>query len=150
EAGRVMVLRGLLAKKRDDLKLFRASARLTGFAQELSLTLRELQRHQITPESLRQTAGKVREISGLALKVEDLATLLQEYLDWLKSHQLEDADGLLDLAAEQLRQLPVTTPKIDALWVDGFAEWSPQELEFLFALLPHCRRATLTFCLEPQ
>jgi len=33
EEGRLMVLRGLLARKRDDLKLFRASARLTGFAQ---------------------------------------------------------------------------------------------------------------------
>lgn len=30
EEGRLMVLRGLLAKKRDELKLFRASARLTG------------------------------------------------------------------------------------------------------------------------
>ena len=37
EEGRVMVLRALLAKKRNELKLFRASARLTGFAQQLSL-----------------------------------------------------------------------------------------------------------------
>src|SRR5207247_5111579 len=36
EDGRVMVLRGLLAKKRHELKLFRASARLTGFAKQLS------------------------------------------------------------------------------------------------------------------
>ncbi|MBW8865707.1 MAG: hypothetical protein JF609_12470, partial [Verrucomicrobia bacterium] len=43
EEGRVMVLRGLLARKREDLKLFRASARLTGFAQQLNLVLRELQ-----------------------------------------------------------------------------------------------------------
>src|SRR5438105_6291194 len=52
EEGRVMVLRGLLAEKRHALKLFRASARLTGFAQQLSLTLREVERHQLTPEGL--------------------------------------------------------------------------------------------------
>jgi ATP-dependent helicase/nuclease subunit B len=50
EEGRLMVLRGLLARKRDELKLFRASARLTGFAQHLSLALRELQRQPLTPE----------------------------------------------------------------------------------------------------
>src|SRR6516225_4014865 len=33
EEGRVMVLRNLLSKRRESLKLFRASARLTGFAQ---------------------------------------------------------------------------------------------------------------------
>jgi len=48
DEGRIMVLRGLLAKKRDDLELFRASARLTGFAQHLSMALRELQRQQLT------------------------------------------------------------------------------------------------------
>src|SRR6185312_10522312 len=47
EEGRLMVLRALLAKKRDELKLFRASARLTGFAQQLSLVLRELQSSQL-------------------------------------------------------------------------------------------------------
>src|SRR5579862_2617223 len=41
EEGRVMVLRGLLSRKRAKLKLFRASARLAGFAQQLSLALRE-------------------------------------------------------------------------------------------------------------
>lgn len=51
EEGRVMVLRGLLAKKREELKLFRASARLTGFAQRLSVVLSELQRNQLTPEA---------------------------------------------------------------------------------------------------
>ena len=46
------VLRALLAKKRDELKLFRASARLTGFAQQLSLVLREIQSSQLTPNAM--------------------------------------------------------------------------------------------------
>jgi len=102
DEGRVMVLRGLLAKKRNDLKLFRASARLTGFARQLSLVLRELQRHQQTPESLRDLAARVRDNQGLACKLHDLAALLQHYLDWLKAHQLQDADCLLAAATEAL------------------------------------------------
>ena len=79
EEGRVMVLRGLLARKRSQLKLFRASARLTGFAQHLSLALRELQRQQLTPESLAQLAVEAAPVEGLASKLQDLAMLLREY-----------------------------------------------------------------------
>ncbi len=185
EEGRLMVLRGLLARKRHELKLFRASARLTGFAQQLSQVLRELQRRQLTPESLLQLAEQVQEVEGLAYKLQDLATLLRDYLEWLKAHDLQDADCLLAAAVEALggEREDGESPKaegrrqkaegrsaevegrwdgmgcarqggagrgldIDQLWVDGFAEWSLQELDLLAALMPHCRQATLTFCLD--
>ena len=212
EEGRLMVLRALLARKRDDLKLFRASARLTGFAQQLSLVLRELQRNQLTPESLRELAGQVQEVEGLAPKLHDLATLLQDYLDWLKAHNLQDTDSLLATAAEAMREFqsprsnsdksragvqspksaagsresgvrnqaggnpkseirkaegsPVAVPsdfglrtsdffrpsdfglRISSLWVDGFAEFSDQELDLVAALLPCCEAATISFCLD--
>ena len=187
--GRVMVLRGLLAKKRNDLKLFRASARLTGFAQQLSTVLGELQRHQQTPETLRELAGRIRDNEGLTCKLQDLATLLKDYLGWLEAHGLQDDDCLLGAATEALLspKSKVQSPKsgtergcgsrsghervegrgiarrglkseatateaaalrIGSLWVDGFAELSPHELELLAALLPHCENATLTFCLD--
>jgi ATP-dependent helicase/nuclease subunit B len=168
EEGRLMVLRSLLAKKRNDLKLFRASARLNGFARQLSLALSELQRHNLAPETLSLLAGQVHETEGLSLKLQDLATLLCEYLDWLKAHDLQDADCLLSAAEDCLEtaggspesevlspepgvdrlRTPRSALRIQNLWVDGFAEWSPQELELLAALIPHCERATVTFCLD--
>jgi ATP-dependent helicase/nuclease subunit B len=216
EEGRVMVLRGILARKRDELKLFRASARLTGFAQQLSVVLRELQRNQLTPQRLRQLAVEANEAEGLGYKLHDLAMLLESYLEWLRAHNLQDADCLLEAAAQALRgestptaqhdtrvermltnrkppskarkfenkrqmeftltlevpcqprsggnaiavadSEPSVTLKaipepehslgIDGLWVDGFSEWSTQELDLLTALIPHCNNATLTFCLD--
>ncbi len=147
EEGRLMVLRGLLARKRDQLKLFRASARLTGFAQHLSEALRELQRHQLTPEVLHQLAKKAQSVEGLGYKLHDLATMLRDYLDWLQSHELEDADHLLEFAMLTLRASPGVLEFGD-LWVDGFTEFSPQELDLLAELLPYVRSATLTCCLD--
>ncbi|MDB6020655.1 MAG: helicase-exonuclease AddAB subunit AddB [Pedosphaera sp.] len=147
EEGRLMVLRGLLAKKRNELKLFRASARLTGFAQHLSQALRELQRHQLTPESLAQLAEEVHSVAGLSAKLHDLATLLRDYLDWLAAHQLQDADHLLDFATQTLRA-PHPPLDLGELWVDGFNEFSPQELDLLAELLPHTADAMVTFCLD--
>src|SRR6185437_12738010 len=76
EEGRLMVLRALLAKKRGELKLFRASARLTGFAQQLSLTLREFQSNRLTPADLRKFAVDTQDF-GLSAKLHDLALLLE-------------------------------------------------------------------------
>jgi ATP-dependent helicase/nuclease subunit B len=154
EEGRVMVLRGLLAGKRDQLKLFRASSRLTGFAQELSVVLSELQRSQQTPESLISLADQVRPADGLAGKLRDFALLLKEYLDWLKIHNLQDADSLLQSATRVLAESPVSlaskgnTPPFGALWVDGFGEWTSQEIDLMASLILHCERATFTFCLD--
>jgi ATP-dependent helicase/nuclease subunit B len=154
EEGRVMVLRSLLAKKREHLKLFRASARLTGFAQQLSRALRELQRNQLTPESLNKLADDVKANAGLSLKLQDLATLLQHYLDWLATHDLQDADCLLGAAAALASEFEIQNSKfkISSLWLDGFAELSPQELDLLAAIMPHCESTTLAFCIdhEPQ
>ncbi|MEY2467249.1 MAG: ATP-dependent helicase/nuclease subunit, partial [Verrucomicrobiota bacterium] len=111
EEGRVMVLRSLLAKKREHLQLFRASARLTGFAQQLSRALRELQRNQLTPESLNKLADDVKANAGLSLKLQDLATLLRHYLDWLAAHDLQDADCLLGAAAALASEFKIQNSK---------------------------------------
>jgi ATP-dependent helicase/nuclease subunit B len=151
EEGRLMVLRALLAKKRDDLKLFRASARLTGFAQQLSLVLRELQRHQFTPEALRKLAADAPDSGGLPLKLQDLALLLESYSDWLKEHELQDVDCLMAAATAALKsEIENRKSKIEALWLDGFAELSLQEMDLLVAVAPHCGSATLAFCLDGE
>ncbi|PWU21624.1 MAG: hypothetical protein C5B50_01320 [Verrucomicrobia bacterium] len=182
EEGRLMVLRSLLARNRDKLKLFRASARLTGFAQQLSLALSEIQANQLTPEMLEALATQIQGNDSLSRKLQDLATLLQDYLVWLDAHDLRDADCLLGEAVEAVAQSPkseirnpkseVHSPKSKAegrgsrvegrgiggqgrlrfagVWVDGFAELSGQELDLLAGLIPHCDKATVTFCLDSR
>jgi ATP-dependent helicase/nuclease subunit B len=151
EEGRLMVLRALLTKKRDELKLFRASARLTGFAQQLSLVLRELQGSELTPDALRELAVQLQDTGGLSSKLHDLALLLESYLAWLTAHNLQDGNCLLSAATHALASPKSGAAKmIGGLWLDGFAELSAQELALLAALVPHCERATLAFCLDPE
>ena len=151
EEGRLMVLRALLAKKRDDLKLFRASARLTGFARQLSLVLREFQSNQLTPDALRKLAADAHAAGGLSSKLHDLALLLESYLAWLDAHGLQDVNCLLSAATKALGSPQTGGSKmIGGLWLDGFAELSAQELALLAALVPHCEHATLAFCLDSE
>jgi ATP-dependent helicase/nuclease subunit B len=180
EDGRVMVLRALLAEKQSELKLFHATARLPGFAQEISAVLRELQQHQLSPEELLSIARWDDTSSPLREKLHDIALLLRAYRDWLKQNHLHDTSSLLDLAVETLtnrsrrrESAAVVNPETASLfawaesrssarpalgtpqlafhlWLDGFAEMTSQELNLLAAIIPFCERATLAFCLEAE
>ena len=176
EEGRVMVLRALLMRHEDKLKLFRPSARRPGFARQLSQLLGELQQHQFTPAKLRSLSQRTGLRHELQDKLHDLALLFEAYINWLAENKLQDGNRLLDAATESLKsnsavaRAGAQSPKsagnpgaspssifhlpsslqISNLWLDGFAEMTPQELDLLAAVVPFCGRATLAFCLENE
>ncbi len=162
-----MVLRALLMRHEGELKLFGRSARRPGFAQEISALLAELHQHQFPPARLRALAGRENLRRELRGKLADLALLSENYSRWLAEHELQDANRLLDVATESLKSTvhspqssdhpgalqssilhPPSSLQISSLWLDGFAEMTPQELDLLAAILPFCDRATLAFCIE--
>jgi len=151
DEGRVMILRALLLRHENELKLFRRSARRPGFAREISALINEFQQHQLTPAKLRalsQNGGLPAELRG---KLHDIALLAENYADWLAGHGLQDANCLLDFATAALREnfrSPLSAFRFSGFWLDGFAEMTPQELDLLAAVLPFCERATLAFCLD--
>jgi ATP-dependent helicase/nuclease subunit B len=153
EEGRVMVLRALLMRHESELKLFRPSARRPGFAQQLSQLLGELQQHQFPPAKLRSLSRRAGLRHELQDKLHDLALLLDTYTHWLAKHELQDTNRLLDVATETLRSAFDSRPStldFQSLWLDSFAEMTPQELDLLAAVVPFCGRATLAFCLENE
>ena len=150
DEGRVMVLRALLTAHHERLQLFRASARLPGFAQQLGTLLRELQRARLGPDAVAAAAHGMGE-TPLARKLHDVALIFREYLAWLDREKLEDADRLLDLATRALEEqgaISSARPLFGGLWLDGFAEMTEQELALLRQVLPWTARATLAFCCE--
>jgi ATP-dependent helicase/nuclease subunit B len=149
--GRVMVLRALLLRHEKELKLFSRSARRPGFAQELSALLAELQQHQFTFQKLRALAAQKNLRAELRDKLSDLALLFENYSSWLAKNDLHDSNQLLAFAADALRKnfrFPLSAFRFSGLWLDGFAEMTPQELDLLATLLPFCEEATLAFCLD--
>ncbi len=151
EEGRLMVLRALLMDAQADLRVFRATARLPGFARQLSLVLRECQRARITPGRLEELSRELADDGPLGAKLSDLGRLLRAYLEWLASRRLQDAAHLIDVAMERLRDAAEAGRPLlhlGAVWLDGFAEMTPQELELLAAVTPLADRVTLAFCLD--
>ncbi len=164
DEGRVMVLRALLQRHAGELQRFQHSARRTGFAQLLSALLAEFQSHQLPPEKIHALAQRGKVPDELQAKLHDLGLLAQAYADWLRAHELQDANHLLDAATRALRREPESRGRASennspnsgshllasGLWLDGFAEMTPAELDLLVAVLPYCERATLAFCLDHE
>jgi ATP-dependent helicase/nuclease subunit B len=157
EEGRVMVLRALLARRRAELKIFHGSAGMAGFARQLSLELRELQRRGISPDALSALAAGGDLTEPLRRKLADLALLQRDYLAWIVKHNVQDAGCLAALAAAALRRAaaspipsPGGGPLVSSLWLDGFAELTPEELGLLAALAPFCEKMTLAFCVDGE
>ncbi len=151
DEGRVMVLRALLLQHESELKLFRKSARRPGFAEEMGRLLRELQQNHVTAAKLRALAHDKNLRMELREKLGDLALLQEGYSQWFVENGLQNADCLLDLATDALGKnirLPASAFRFSALYLDGFAEMTPQELDLLAAILPFCEDATLAFCLD--
>ncbi len=167
EEGRLMVLRALLSQNADKLRVFRSTARRPGLAQPVSLLLREVQHAGLTPRELRGLAQRKQLGAELSGKLEDLALMLESYARWLKENDLDDAQSLLEIAAQALTDpgprpfvlpsvqgelpfetAPKPTPLFQEVWLDGFAEMTARELEFLAAVVSRSEQATLAFCLE--
>ncbi len=148
--GRTMVLRSLLSKHRSRLRLFHATSRLPGFAQQLAETLSEFQQQRITPDRLSSLAHQLSGQPKLSEKLHDFALLYGGYLAVLGERHLQDSRNLLDIASEALRMASAPGPaslRFQGIWMDGFAELTPQEEGLLLHLLPHCEEATIAFCL---
>lgn len=146
EEGRIMVLRSLLTQHQQSLRIFRLSSARKGFALELSKTLRELQIAQLTPEQLRRVATDLLN-SSLREKLNDLAFLLEAYLQRLKAQQLVDAECLIEEAALALHTSSLKL-ELGGLWMDGFGSLNPQERSLLKAIIPCAEVSTLAFCTE--
>ncbi len=150
EEARVMALRAILHQARPQLQAFEPTRRSASLARHLSQLIREFQQSGIGPKQLREVCSQIPEDRFLRSKLADIALVWEGYREWLRGESLEDGDRLPDLAAEALAdQMARRRGSIlfEGIWMDGFAEMTPQEFSLLDSLLPHCSQATMAFCL---
>lgn len=154
EQGKTMLIRSLLPRYSQSLKLFHASARQNGFAQQLGRVFSDVQRARLCPEDLRVLSSKLgRAHPSTALKLHDISILMEAYLKQVEKHGLRDAESRIDAAALALHAAVGEHPsgagmRFGGLWVDGFMEFAPQQLELLSAVAGVSSKVTIALCLD--
>jgi len=116
-----------------------ASIRHTpGFISLLQSRLAEFKAAHISPEQL---AAAIRQL-GDEPRLAELARLYAAYQRRLQDHHWADRPGLGWLALEALTTKPSLTNH--HLFVDGFDNFTPTQLDFLAALAGHVQRLVIT------
>ena len=147
ELGKRMMLRRLLERRRAELKVFRRSAGLPGFADTLARALGELKTYCAAPEDLDRASYALREAGAglLSDKLDDLS-LLYDSLEEALAGRFTDPDDYLNLLADRLKDSPSVCGA--EVWVDGFTGFTPQEFRVLAELARVARRVNITLCAD--
>lgn len=147
EAGRRMLLRSLLHRRRDRLSLFGRDSLPTGLVDRVANTLAELRTHGLGPDDVRVMAADMSEAGSPVLqrKLQDLALLYEDYMECI-APGYTDMDGFLSDAATNMPQM-TWLQGVD-VWVDGFAAFTPMEYRMLSALIRVAGRVSVSLCLD--
>jgi ATP-dependent helicase/nuclease subunit B len=146
--GRLMILRAVIEQEKEKLSIFRSSARLGGFLREINGLFSVFHVQGISPERLYSACRKFEPQSPLGQKLSDLAVIFEATEKWCDEHHLLDSDALLSIAVNVLKG-PVPL-QIGAIWLDGFAELTPQETELLIEIIKRAGQTTLAFPGDPS
>jgi len=140
DGGRILTMYCAVKSVESELKAYRAAAR-PAFLQELLAAIDELKTCCVGARTLHETAAALG--GGLEDKLADLALLLEAY-DAV-TDGLDPADRLTRLAAD--------IPRTDVLdgkyiYIDGFTDFTAQELDVIEAILPRAASVTVALTCE--
>lgn len=149
DTGKKLLLHRLIHNRKEELRLFRASAEQMGFVDRLVQLFTEFKRYCVTADRLDEHESKrIRGIGGPGLlrdKLHDVKLLYRDYETELKRLYLDGEDYLSLLA----QQLPFSDSlKNASLWIDGFHGFTPQEFSVVEKLVEHTADVTITLCLD--
>lgn len=138
-SGRILTANLSLSSIRHRLKVFASAAGKPEFLGQMVSMIDELKSYDITPKVLSDTAGKT---TGLfSEKLGELSLILGAY-EAVTAQGAADPRDSLTLLRRNLRESGY--PRGRYFFVDGFTDFSQQELGVLEELLKQCQEMTVT------
>ncbi len=143
--GKTMLLRKIFNKKHDDLTVFAKAHRQYGFLEEVSETIAELKRANISSELLTQSATKIDNDPLVKGKLEDLSLVFQAYQEGLEGKYTDDEDRINYV----LDVLSLWSDMQGAIvWIDGFSGFTAQEYQLISKMSTICNKVTVSLTTE--
>jgi len=138
ETGKHMLLRKIL--RECDLPFYARAIQQPGFIENLSQTITEFSQYNLTPQDLELRAKRLEE-PDLSAKLTDLSVIFSRYREHITGRFLVTGETL-DLLADAL--IDSDYLKDGLFWIDGFKDFTPQELRVLDRIIATARNTTIT------
>lgn len=147
EAGQLLAMSKAVSDRASSLKVFGPSCRRAGFVREMVSAAEELRAYGVEPSQLAR-AGE--ELAGYdanshsAARLHDIALLSQAYEETVSGRYCDYAQRMAALA-EQINRGMLADCQV---WLDGFSEFTPQELAVIGAMAKFSRGVSVCLCLD--
>ncbi len=153
DAGKQMILLKAVHVVGERLNFYRATTISDGLLEQMGRLFAEWKRNGVSEERLASFADEQEQDEAqtversLAAKLRDLLLIYQSYEAELAKHYVDAEDDLILLANLIERSAHIRQAEI---WLDGFHGFTSLELNVLTQLAIHCRRLTITLCLDRE
>jgi ATP-dependent helicase/nuclease subunit B len=140
-----LIVRALLEQKKERLQVLGNACRNPGFVRELTRLIDEFRNYQVKPAHLTAESGTDAFKPRFQRKLEDIAMIYQDYVEWIDERR-RDAPGELEQLARMIPDSQYL--KQAAAWLDGFHGFTPAEFQVIRAMAEHGMEISITLTLE--
>ncbi|GAB2533348.1 helicase-exonuclease AddAB subunit AddB [Gracilibacillus alcaliphilus] len=147
-----MLLRKIVEERTGEWKMFQKSIEKQGFIEQLENMMKEFRHYCVTPEMLAGQLSKMEQLHhqtvnevALQHKLDDLFYIYQQLVQALQG-QYTDSEDQLQQLAERLEHSSFLEGTI--VYIDGFHQFTPQELLILEVMLKKAKHVTVTLTLD--
>ena len=137
--GRLLLMHRAVRNVSVQLTVYRQPSRKVSFLRSLLATVEELKRCCVSAETLIRAGEELGGQEGQKLR--DLGLICAEYIRLTGESGLDPLDRLTR-AGEKLKVFPWAKGK--DLWLDGFTDFTPQQMELLRLLMVQAEHITVT------
>ncbi|MBY3621694.1 helicase-exonuclease AddAB subunit AddB [Acinetobacter sp. CUI P1] len=149
EEGKKMLIYKIISRRKEELKLFGASADRPGFVERLNQLHTEMKRCCLASsdleEQLSAMRGAIARSPILEGKLDDLQLVFSDLEKEMSRLYIDEEDRLAELAEHISESSYIRGAEI---WVDGFHGFTPQEFIVLRELMQQASKLTISLTLD--
>ena len=147
ETGKNLVLRRVAEEQQDQLKLIKASMKKTGYITEMKSIISELTQYRIAPQQLDVLIEQKQQSPLFRHKMQDIQTMYQGFLDYLRGKFIT-AEELLEVLAQEAERSKQLKDSVIVL--DGFTGFTPVQYHLLQRLMKLTGELLVTVTLDQR
>ncbi len=144
--GTTMMLRKIIEHRKNELKVFGRSCEQQGFYEHVEQMVTEFKRYCISKEQIELTSLQMQSDSPILRdKLHDLHLIYDDFQQHLLNKYVDSEDYLRLLVEKIPHSSSIRQAEI---MIDGFYQFTPQELEVLRALMKYCPDVKITLTID--
>lgn len=152
-SGIQMMLRKIIEERdKSEWKIFKKAIEKQGFVEQLETMITEFKRYCVTPEMVHEQLSEMETYQHLTLqeralqeKLDDLVYIYEQMTIALEKNYI-DSEDQLRILAEKLEDSDFLQDT--SVYIDGFHQFTPQELLVIEAMLKNAKEVTVTLTID--